>query len=120
MKGSHHCQAIIIHCIDFRFQDHLTDWTKNLKGGFDRLSIAGAVKDLPYVISQIDISYRLHHVKEVYLINHEDCGAYGIEGTFKKHKEDLIRAKKAIKDKYPELSVFLLYLKLDGSFLKVD
>jgi len=122
MKNTHHsCQTIVVHCIDFRFQTILTDWIykKIGKDQFDRLSIAGGVKNLPYVIEQIEISYRLHHIKEIYLINHEDCGAYGEEGTYEKHQEDLGRARQMIRDHFPTLKIFLFYLKLDGQFVDV-
>ncbi len=120
MLNQHSCQAIVVTCIDFRLQKYIEKWTaKNLPGGYDKLSIAGAVKDMTYVLKQIDISIRLHHVKEVYLINHEDCGAYGTEGSLEKHQNDLTAAKKAISAKFPHLKIFLLYLKLDGEFVKV-
>ena len=56
---------------------------------------------------------------EVYLINHEDCGTYGAEGTIAKHKKDLAFTKKIIHQKFPKLKIVLLYLKLDGEFVKV-
>lgn len=116
----HTCQAIVVHCMDFRLRKYLNEWTKHLaKGGFDLVSIAGSVKDLDYISKQIEISNRLHHIKEVYLINHEDCGAYGKEGTFEKHKEDLNSAKKVLEKKFPHLQIFLYYLKLSGEFIKL-
>ena len=90
-----------------------------LKSGFDRLALAGGVKNLPFVLDQVELSLKLHHIDEVYLINHEDCGAYGAEGTFAKHKNDLTFAKKIIKQKFPKLKIVPLYLKLNGSFVKV-
>ena len=120
MSQIHSCQAIIVSCIDFRLQKYIEKWTlENISGGYDKLSIAGAVKDIDYVLKQIEISVRLHHTKEVHLINHEDCGAYGAEGSFEKHQNDLTKAKKAINDKFPQLQITLLYLKLDGEFVKI-
>ncbi|OGG15755.1 hypothetical protein A3D77_07835 [Candidatus Gottesmanbacteria bacterium RIFCSPHIGHO2_02_FULL_39_11] len=118
---SHTARAIVVSCIDFRFQDFLTEWTKKTfkKEGFDRVALAGGVKNLPFVIDQVDLSHKLHHIKEVYLINHEDCGAYGKEGNFQKHKKDLLKAKDEIAKKIPSLKVFLLYLTLSGKFQKV-
>lgn len=116
----HSCQAIIVSCIDFRLQKYIEKWTgENISGGYDKLSIAGAVKDMTYVLKQLEISIRLHHIKEVYLINHEDCGAYGAQGSFEKHQNDLTEAKKAISAKFPDLKIFLLYLKLDGEMVKI-
>jgi len=118
--SSHTCQAIVVSCMDFRLRKHLRGFTtKMLKGGFDRLALAGGVKNLPFVLDQVELSYKLHHIDEVYLINHEDCGAYGAEGTFAKHKKDLKFAKKIIAQKFPKLKIVPLYLKLDGKFVGV-
>ena len=67
-------------------------------------------------MDQIDIAVRLHHIKKVVLINHEDCGAYGQEGTAEKHAQDLQNAKEKILIKFPDLAVEIYYLKLDGTF----
>jgi len=83
------------------------------------VTIAGGVKNYSFVLEQIEISVRLHGTKEAYLINHEDCGAYGKTGTYKKHKKDLLFAKKIINDRFPTLKIFLYYLKLDGEFVRV-
>ena len=83
------------------------------------MAVAGGVKNLAFILDQIELSVKLHGICEVYLINHEDCGAYGAEGTFEKHKKDLLFAKRIIGEKYPKLKIFPLYLKLDGEFLGV-
>jgi|SRR3989338_2036387 len=117
VKHKHSCRAIIVHCIDFRLTQFLNKWVETaVSGGFDRLAIAGGVKNLPFVLDQIKLSKSLHGIKEVYLINHEECGAYGEAGTFEKHRADLIKSKKITLEKYPDLTVFLLFLNLDGSF----
>lgn len=118
---SHACDAIVVCCIDFRFQKFIRNWTdENLKDKtFDMVGFAGSTKDLATVMNQVDISVRLHHIKQVVLIHHEECGAYGAESTPERHAADLQKAKTAILAKYPELQVDLYYLKLDGEFIKV-
>lgn len=115
----HSCRAIVISCIDFRFQKYLENFTGKLSGGFDRVGLAGGVKNLQIIMEQIEISVRLHNISEVYLINHEDCGAYGVEGTFPRHKKDLKFAKKILKQRFLKLKVHLQYLKLSGEFVTV-
>lgn len=117
----HVCRAIVVSCMDFRLRKSLRDWTaKKFKNdGFDRLAIAGGVKNLPFVLDQVELSYKLHGIGEVYLINHEDCGAYGEEGTFEKHKEDLLFAKEIIARNFRKLKIFLYYLKLNGEYLQL-
>lgn len=115
------CRAIVVSCIDYRLRKHILKWTSATldDGGYDRVALAGGVKNLPFVLEQIALSVKLHHIDEVYLINHEDCGAYGEEGTFAKHKKDLLFAKKIIRQKLPKLEIFLYYLKLDGEFIRI-
>jgi carbonic anhydrase len=118
----HTCDAIVVCCIDFRFQKFIRDFTdKNLAGmTFDMVGFAGSTKDLDTVLKQIDISVRLHHISEVYLIHHEDCGAYGAESTPTRHRSDLIKAEKEILKAYPNLKVNLYYLHLDGQFESIN
>ena len=118
---AHVCDAMVICCIDFRFQKNIRDWTdENLKGKtFDLVGFAGATKELDTVIKQVDISVSLHKVKQIVLIHHEDCGAYGEEDSYERHVQDLKKAEKRIKDKYPEVQVGLYYLHLDGKFEQI-
>src|SRR3989338_8887517 len=97
--NNHVCEALVVTCIDFRFQDFVNDWiAKNIPlHSHDRVAFAGGVKNLEAILGQIEISHRLHHIKKVVLINHEDCGAYGPEGTPEKHTEDLKKAAGQIK-----------------------
>ncbi len=71
-------------------------------------------------MEQGGLSVKLHGICEAYLINHEDCGAYGPEGTFEKHKEDLLLAKDILNQKFTKLKVVPLFLKLNGEFVKVE
>ena len=118
---THICDAIVVCCIDFRFQKFIRHWTnKNLKDKlFDLVGFAGSTKDLDTVLKQIDISVRLHKIKEVILIHHQDCGAYGAESTAERHAKDLKKAKTKILKEYPNLQISLFYLHLDGVFEKV-
>lgn len=116
--SKHICDAIVVCCIDFRFQKYIREWTdKNLKDKtYDLVGFAGSTKNLDTVMEQIDISVRLHEIKEVILIHHEECGAYGSESTPEKHAADLKLAKKQLEFKYSKLLTKLFYLHLDGTF----
>lgn len=116
--NDHSCGAVIVTCIDFRFQEYINRWIlENFDSkSFDRVAIAGGAFDFDYVLKQVEISKRLHHIKKVILINHEDCGAYGETGTREKHAEDLKNATVKIKQQYPDLEVNIYYLHLDGTF----
>lgn len=117
----HTCDVIVVSCIDFRFQQYIHQWLdKNLSNKtYDYVGFAGGTKDLDTVMKQIDISVRLHAIKEAVLMHHEDCGAYGVESTPERHASDLKKAKETILAKYPNLKVRLYYLHLDGEFEEV-
>jgi len=119
---AHNCNAIVISCMDFRLRKFLRAWASSIldKGGYDRVAIAGGVKNLGVIVDQVSLSVQLHHIHEVYLINHEDCGAYGVEGTYEKHKEDLLFAKTVLNHRFPDIQIIPLYLKLTGEFVRVD
>lgn len=114
----HHCEAIVVTCIDFRLQETIIKWlSENFQPKtYDRVALAGGVKDLNTVLGQIDIAVRLHHIKKVVIINHEDCGAYGPEGRIDHHVRDLKQVKKQISEQFPNLEVETYYLHLDGTF----
>jgi len=117
----HTCRALVATCIDFRFQKAINRWIKEkwVEGDHDRVSLAGGVKNLEYLLKQIEISRCLHDIKEVILINHEDCGAYGDGQTKDTHRNDLRLAEEKILRLYPELKVALYYLTLDFKFEKI-
>lgn len=116
--SSHGCKAVAVTCIDYRFQGYIDKWLKDhfRPGTFDRVALAGGIKNIDIVLEQVGISHRLHHIKKVVLINHEDCGAYGQESTLEKHSEDLKIARTRINEIYPDLIVETYYLHLDGKF----
>jgi len=118
----HTCDAIVVFCIDFRFQKHLGKWLKKTLGKktYDFVGLAGSTKDLKIALKQIDIAAKLHKIKEAYLIHHENCGAYGNESTVERHTKDLQKAKKTVLKKYPDLNVSLYYARLDGTFDKIE
>lgn len=115
---AHICNAILVTCMDFRFQKYIEDWAnKNLgEKNYDRVAWAGGVYDIDGILNQVRLSKKLHDVKKVVLINHEDCGAYGKEGTPQRHTEDLENARAKIKQLHPDLEVEAYYLHLDGTF----
>ena len=119
----HACKALIIHCIDFRFAKAIKKYLEdqNLFGDIDIVSVAGAVKNIvepkerghaDFLMKQIDISKTLHDIKQVILMNHTDCGAYGGRTAFysdeeelNKHLSDLKSAKMRILEKFPEFEI---------------
>ena len=121
MPMAHTCDALVVSCIDFRFQKFIRDWLDENFGDktFDYVGYAGGSKDLDTVMKQLDLSVNMHKIKHVVLMHHENCGAYGDESTPERHAKDLLKARKMIKKKYPKLKVDLFYILLDGKFNEV-
>lgn len=118
----HACDAVVVGCMDFRFKGYMRTFFDNYLSGkqYDTIRYAGATKELFTVLSQIDISVRLHKIKQVVLVHHEDCGAYGAEGSFERHKTDLLKTKNVLRTLYPELIIDLFYMKMDGSCQQIN
>jgi carbonic anhydrase len=83
----HKAKAVVIACIDFRFQKALHTWLKenDYLGNTDEIIVAGASRDIAspvdethknYLSRQLDISVRLHEPEEIILCDHQDCGGY--------------------------------------------
>ncbi len=115
----HTCEAVVVHCMDFRLQHFLNEWLEKRFGkqNFDRISWAGGVREFSIVKAQIQMSQQLHNVKKIILVNHEDCGAYGPTGTKERHVSDLAYAEEAVKSLYLEVEKY--YLHLNGEFERI-
>lgn len=66
------------------------------------------------LLRDIGVSVELHNVDTIYLLNHEDCGAYGdmdftAVDEINQHKNDLEDARKIILDKFPNVEVKLYF-----------
>lgn len=122
MSTQHTCDALVATCIDFRFQKTIDTWVEeNIgEGNFDRVAIAGGIYDLDAVLVQVELSDRLHSIKTVVFMNHENCGGYGEEGTDERHRSDLLAAKQTVNSRFPHLEVQLYYLRLDGQVEAVN
>ena len=136
----HKCKALVLHCMDFRFISKINEYlaSQDLMGNFDDVSIAGACKNFvspqndaerELLLKQIEISRRLHGMEEVILMNHTDCGAYGghaafesAEAEYRKHVEDMEASKKMILERWPELKVKKILVKLiaEDHHVKID
>ncbi|OGY27133.1 MAG: hypothetical protein A2Z11_03190 [Candidatus Woykebacteria bacterium RBG_16_43_9] len=104
MKNSHKCTALAISCIDYRFvgkvRQYLID--QGLKDNYDLITVPGASLKLADVADSISTSMRLHDPDEVYIFDHEDCGAYGVNNSKSEHIKNLNHAKERILKNNPE------------------
>ena len=99
-KGSYQIpkkNILVISCMDLRLTDNLVDFLHfdNLENRYDHFILAGTslcctehrnmfkdkvhdkYKDWKFALDQhIELAVSLHDIKDVYIIEHEDCGAY--------------------------------------------
>ena len=116
------CDALVVHCMDYRLQKFLQPWITVRFGydNFDIISLAGSVHDYEMVLKYVQLAVQIHRIKTVCLINHEDCRAYGRDGTYKRHKHDLLETTSKIHALFPHLQVETFYLHLDGAFESIE
>jgi carbonic anhydrase len=117
-----HCDALVVHCMDYRLQKFLQPWITVRFGydNFDIISLAGSVHDYEMVLKYVQLAVQIHTITTVCLINHEDCRAYGRDGTYARHKHDLKDAQTKIRALFPHLNVETFYLHLDGEFESIS
>ena len=117
-----HCDALVVHCMDYRLQKFLQPWITVRFGydNFDIISLAGSVHDYEMVLKYVQLAVQIHSINTVCLINHEDCRAYGREGTYKRHKQVLLDARSKIRALFPQLKIEAFYLHLDGIFESIE
>ena len=134
----HQCRACLVYCIDFRFHAALEAFLHDQKldrDGTDIVQVAGAAKSLAhlgegvggsFLLEQIQISQRLHGVRQIYLVNHEDCGAYGLEDVVDSeeelatHRKDLRAARAVLEEHFPAAEILTYFMHLDGKPEQID
>lgn len=134
----HSCRACVLFCMDFRFHDHLAELF--VEEGLDEeradvIRVAGSAKNLArpedprdreHLYEMFQTSYDLHHARQFYLVNHEDCGAYGLEviadddDEIAIHRGDLRRAREQLAERFPDVEVICCFVWLDGQIDRVE
>ncbi len=128
-------KALVLTCIDFRILEAERYFLslKNLGNQYDWTAFAGASlaltgfphkQDAEAFWDQLDISYQMHHIQKVIILDHQDCAAYANaidkelskspERELKVHADYLNRAYWAIRDRYPDLNIELYFVNLNA------
>ena len=118
-------EAMVLSCIDPRFQPKVYKYLKNkkLSGKYSSFTIAGGAigvtakrfkKWHSTFLDNLSTSIKLHKIHKLIVINHKDCGAAKIVNGKKKfnsivenriHKESFKKIKKVINKKFPNLKI---------------
>ncbi|MFM1887394.1 MAG: hypothetical protein RL026_2551 [Pseudomonadota bacterium] len=128
--------ALLLTCMDYRLMDDIERYMagRGLRDRYDHVVLAGAslgaVTDRYPAWGQtfwqhLDIAIELHHIQQVIIIDHRDCGAYKVllgeahaadmateRGT---HAAQLQELRRQLQQRKPALQVETLLMALDGS-----
>lgn len=134
-KAATTTKALVLSCIDSRVLEAQRYFLSlnNLGNQYDLTALAGAslaLSGIPHQADaeafwdQLELSYRLHHIKKVMIFDHQDCGVYTYkidpelskhpEQEEKVHQEYLSRAYWEIRDRYPDLNIELYFITLNA------
>jgi hypothetical protein len=134
-------KALVLSCIDYRILEAERYFLslQNLGGQYDFTALAGAslaLSGMPHQYDadafwdQLDISYRLHHIQKVIILDHQNCEVYEykIDPTLTSnpqlelttHTEYLSRAYWAIRDRYPDLNIELYFVNLNTEVKQIS
>lgn len=129
-KNFHHVPVAVIYCLDPRFRkQHERFIAEELWfDDFDQYVFPGGPKVLAdeatreIFLGAIEkVSVGLHEVKELVLIAHRDCGAYGGSVAFPgpveekaTQVEDLKLARGILNEKFPKIKVSMFYAEITG------
>ncbi len=134
-------KALVLSCIDYRILEAERYFLslQNLGGQYDFTALAGAslaLSGMPHQYDaeafwdQLDISYRLHHIQKVIVLDHQDCAVYEYkidpslasnpELELTTHTEYLSKAYWAIRERYPELNIELYFVNLNTEVKQIS
>ena len=125
---------MVLSCIDPRFQPIVFKYLKKKKisGKYSSFTVAGSAIGVTAnkfkrwhktFWDNFDTSIKLHNIKKLIVINHQDCGAAKIingKKEFSKinenkvHKNSFRKIKKIFKKKYPKLRIEFKIISLNS------
>jgi hypothetical protein len=132
--------ALLLNCMDYRLTAATTRYMtdQGMAGLYDQVILAGAslgarTDKFPAwrttFWEHLKVAIDLHHIHEVVVIDHRDCGAYKVilgedfakdpVKEFAVHAEQLRGLRAEIRKTYPALEVRLGLMALDGKVEKV-
>ena len=126
-------RAMVLSCIDPRFQPIINNYLKKkkLNGKYSSFTIAGSAIGVTAnrfkrwhktFWDNFDTSVKLHNIRKLIVINHRDCGAAKVingKKIFNKlnetkiHQNSFIKIKKKFKKKYPKFKIELKLISLN-------
>ena len=126
-------KAMVLSCIDPRFQPKVYNYLKkkNLNGNYSSFTIAGgaigvtANKFKKWHIAfwqNLETSIKLHKIKTLIVLNHQDCGAaqiingkkpFNLKTEKKIHEKSFILLRQNLKKRFPKINIQTKILSLN-------
>ena len=126
-------KAMVLSCIDPRFQPKVYNYLKkkNLNGKYSSFTIAGgaigvtANKFKKWHIAfwqNLETSIKLHKIKTLIVLNHQDCGAakiingkkpFNLKTEKKIHEKSFILLRQNLKKRFPKINIQTKILSLN-------
>lgn len=115
MNEKHKCKTLVISCIDFRFVSRVRNFLveQGLTDDYDSVTVPGASLGIEKLSEPIATSINLHEPSEIYIFDHEDCGAYGENNSLETHISNLKDAKEMLGKKYPNKLIKIFFVGFD-------
>ena len=133
-------EAMVLSCIDPRFQHKISSYLRRrkLRGKYSSFTIAGAAVGITNknfkkwqktFIENLSISIQLHRINRLIVINHKDCGAAKLVNGKKQfnefnenkiHEESFKRLKKILNNKFPKLHYEFYLMNLKNSMKRFN
>ena len=133
-------KAMVLSCMDPRFQPIVYNYLKRKKltGKYSAFTIAGAALGVTHnkfkkwqnvFLENLVTSIKIHKIKKLIVINHQDCGVAKIINGKKKfnnlnemniHKNSFINFKKLIKKKFPTLKFEMSIISLNKKIFRFN
>ena len=90
-------EVIVNACVDVRFVDALEDWLRaqGLRGRYDLRTHEGAALAVDDWIGSDELISSLHGVEAVWIVDHEDCGAYRLGDQSNSRENHILHLKMA-------------------------
>ena len=128
--------ALLLSCMDYRLTGKTTAYMadRGMAGKYDHVILAGAslgavthkFPDWGQTFRQhLGVAIELHHIHEVIVLDHRDCGAYKVilgkdyagdpAAETRIHAEMLHKLRAEIRHAHPKLAVTLGIMALDGT-----
>jgi carbonic anhydrase len=135
-EGEHACDTVLLSCADFRFIEQTDAFVRDHLGirNYDAVSVPGAChflnddREVDTLIRWLSIPVRLHCIRRLVIINHEDCGAYGgseksggeRESEQRLHEDELRKARTRVLESLQVEEVTLAYARLTEDRSEVE